>query len=61
MRAVVGLGAPATFPQANRDGLEARAETVERDGMGAVAETVAGNGVSPAFRERDPDGYEASC
>ena len=57
VRAVVGLGAPATFPQANRDGLEARAETVERDGMDAVAETVAGNALAPSFRERDPDGY----
>jgi len=57
VRAVVGLGAPTTFPQANRDGLEARAQTVERDGMAAVAETVAGNALAPSFRQRDPDGY----
>ena len=31
--------------------------TVEADGMGAVAETVATNGVSPTFREQEPEEF----
>jgi 3-oxoadipate enol-lactonase len=74
--AVVGVAAPVTLPDAAREGLAARAETVEADGMAAVAETVATNGVSPTFREQrpeefrsliamlsrnDPRGYAAQC
>jgi 3-oxoadipate enol-lactonase len=74
--AVVGVGAPVSFPAATRDALAARAETVEAEGMAAVAETVATNGVAPGFRERlpdefsrllamlggsDPEGYAAQC
>jgi pimeloyl-ACP methyl ester carboxylesterase len=74
--ALVGVGAPAAFPDQARAGLAARAETVEADGMGAVAEAVATNGVSPTFREgqpgefsafvallegNDPRGYAAQC
>jgi 3-oxoadipate enol-lactonase len=76
VRALVGIGAPAEFPDQARTGLAARAETVEAEGMAAVAETVATNGVSPTFREgrpedfrefagllaaNDPAGYAAQC
>ena len=56
---VVGLGAPSELPDAGREGMRTRAETVEAQGMGAVAETVATNGTAPSFRERDPDGFRA--
>jgi pimeloyl-ACP methyl ester carboxylesterase len=56
--ALVGIGAPATFPDQARTGLEARAQTVESAGMGAVAETVATNGVSPTFREGEPEEFQ---
>ena len=59
VRAVVGLGAPVSFPDQARAGLAARSETVEADGMAAVAETVATNGVSPTFREGKPEEFEA--
>ena len=55
--ALVAVGAPAEFPDQARAGLAARAETVEAEGMGAVAETVATNGVSPTFREGEPDEF----
>ena len=55
--ALVGIGAPAEFPDQARTGLEGRAATVEADGMAAVAETVAANGVSPTFREGNPQGF----
>jgi 3-oxoadipate enol-lactonase len=54
---VVGIGAVAELPEQGREGMRARAETVEAQGMAAVAETVATNGTAPSFRERDPDGY----
>lgn len=57
--ALVGVGAPATFPDQARAGLEGRAQTVESEGMGAVASTVATNGVSPTFREGEPTEFEA--
>lgn len=56
--ALVGVGAPATFPDQARTGLEGRAQTVESEGMGAVAETVATNGVSPTFREGNPEEFQ---
>jgi 3-oxoadipate enol-lactonase len=56
--AVVAIGAPAAFGDQARAGLETRARTVETEGMDAVAETVATNGVSPTFRERDPQGFK---
>jgi 3-oxoadipate enol-lactonase len=56
--ALVGVGAPAEFPDQARIGLEQRAQAVEADGMAAVAETVATNGVSPAFREGNPQGFQ---
>ena len=56
--ALVGVGAPAEFPDQARIGLEGRAKTVEAEGMGAVAETVATNGVSPTFREGNPEEYQ---
>jgi 3-oxoadipate enol-lactonase len=56
--AVVAIGAPASFPDAAREGLAARADTVEADGMAAVAEMVATNGVSPSFREQRPDEFQ---
>lgn len=43
---------------AAREGLAARAVTVEADGMGAVALTVATNGVSPSFREQEPEEFQ---
>lgn len=75
-RAVVGVGAVVELPEAGRDGMRTRAETVEANGMAAVAETVATNGLAPAFREARPaefqefvsmlatakvDGYAAQC
>lgn len=73
--AAVGLGALAELPQQSREGMRARAETVESEGMGAVAETVAQNGTAPSFHRRpeqlasfvdllaasDPGGYAALC
>jgi 3-oxoadipate enol-lactonase len=56
--ALVGVGAPAEFTDQARTGLETRARTVEAEGMRAVAETVAANGVSPTFREGDPQGFQ---
>jgi 3-oxoadipate enol-lactonase len=56
--ALVGIGAPAAFPEQAREGLETRARTVEAEGMAAVAETVATNGVSPTFREGNPQGFQ---
>jgi 3-oxoadipate enol-lactonase len=52
--AVVGVGAPSGLPEAGRDGMRTRAETVEASGMEAVAETVATNGLAPSFREQHP-------
>jgi 3-oxoadipate enol-lactonase len=57
--ALVGIGAPAGLPDQAREGLEQRARTVEAEGMGAVAETVATNGVSPTFREGNPEEFQA--
>ena len=57
VRALVGVGAPVGFPDQARAGLAARAETVEADGMAAVAGTVATNGVSPTFREQNPEQF----
>jgi len=56
---VVGVGAPSEIPDAGRDGMRARAETVEAQGIGAVAETVATNGMAPSFREAHPDAFQA--
>jgi 3-oxoadipate enol-lactonase len=58
VRAVVGVGTPAGFPDQARAGLATRAETVEAEGMAAVAGTVAANGVSPTFRDREPEQFE---
>lgn len=58
VRAVVGVGAVTTLPEAGREGMRTRAEAVEASGMVAVAETVATNGVSPAFRERQPEEFQ---
>ena len=52
LSAVVAVGAPTELPEQNREGMRARADTVEREGMDAVAETVATNGTAPSFRER---------
>jgi len=57
--AVVAVGAPTELPEQNREGMRARAETVEREGMDAVAETVATNGTAPSFREEWPDEFRA--
>lgn len=73
--ATVGLGALAALPEQSREGMRARAQTVESEGMGAVAETVARNGTAPSFHQRpeqlasfvellaanDPGGYAALC
>ena len=56
--ALVGIGAPAELPEQARQGMASRADTVEADGMGAVAETVATNGVSPTFREQNPEEFQ---
>lgn len=56
---VVGVGAPSEIPDAGRDGLRARADTVEAQGMGAVAETVATNGTAPSFRAGRPEEFRA--
>lgn len=58
VRALVGVGAPAAFPDQARIGLEGRAQAVEAEGMRAVAETVATNGVSPTFREGNPQAFQ---
>lgn len=58
VRAVVGVGAVTTLPDAGREGMRTRAETVEESGMAAVAETVATHGVSPAFREGRPEAFQ---
>ena len=55
----VGVGAPSEIPDAGRDGMRSRAETVEAQGMGAVAETVATNGMAPSFREAHPHAFQA--
>ena len=57
--AVVAVGAPTELPDAGREGLRARAETVEHEGMAAVAETVATNGTAASFREARPDELRA--
>jgi 3-oxoadipate enol-lactonase len=59
VRGVVGVGAPTELPDQNREGMRARADTVEREGMAAVAETVATNGTAPSFREARPDEFRA--
>ena len=56
---VAGVGAPSEIPDAGREGLRARAATVESQGMAAVAETVATNGMAPSFREAHPDEFRA--
>jgi len=56
---VVGVGAPSEIPDAGREGLRVRADTVESQGMGAVAETVATNGMAPSFREAHPEEFRA--
>jgi 3-oxoadipate enol-lactonase len=58
VRAVVGAGAVAELPEQGKEGMRARAETVERDGMAAVAETVATNGLAPSFREAHPEEFQ---
>ena len=58
VRAVVGVGAVTALPDAGREGMRTRAETVEANGMAAVAETVATNGVSPTFRESRPEEFQ---
>ncbi|MEZ5102131.1 MAG: alpha/beta fold hydrolase [Thermoleophilia bacterium] len=73
---LIAIGAPVELPEAGRDGMRARAETVESEGMAAVATTVATNGLAPSFREArpaelaafvslleaaDPVGYAAQC
>ena len=57
--AVAAAGGPTDLPDAARQGLRDRAETVEASGMDAVAETVATNGTAPSFRERRPDELRA--
>ena len=57
--AVVAVGGPTELPEQNREGMRARADTVEREGMDAVAETVATNGTAPSFREERPDEFRA--
>ena len=57
--AVVAVGAPTELPEQSRQGMRARADTVEREGMDAVAETVATNGTAPSFREEHPDEFHA--
>lgn len=57
--AVVAIGAPTELPEPGREGLRARAETVEGEGMAAVAETVATNATAPSFREARPDELRA--
>lgn len=57
--AVVAVGAPTELPEQNREGMRARAETVEHEGMDAVAESVATNGTAPSFREERPDEFQA--
>jgi pimeloyl-ACP methyl ester carboxylesterase len=54
VRAVVGIGAPSGLPDAGREGMRTRAETVGASGMEAVAETIATNGMAPSFREAHP-------
>ena len=59
VRAVVGIGAVTGLPEQGKEGMEARAQTVERQGMAAVAETVATNGLAPSFREEHPEELRA--
>ena len=57
--AAVAVGGPTELPEQSREGMRARAETVEQEGMDAVAETVATNGTAPSFREERPDEFRA--
>jgi 3-oxoadipate enol-lactonase len=57
--AVVAVGGPTELPEQSRQGMRARADTVEREGMEAVAETVATNGTASSFREAEPDEFRA--
>jgi 3-oxoadipate enol-lactonase len=57
--AVVAVGGPTDLPDAARNGLRDRAETVKSSGMQAVAETVVTNAMAPSFRERRPDEFRA--
>ena len=58
VRAVVGIGAITGLSEQGKEGMEARAQTVERQGMAAVAETVATNGLAPSFRQSNPDEFQ---
>ena len=55
---VVAVGAPTELAEAGKDGMRARAETVEAQGMASVAETVATNGLAPSFREANPEEFQ---
>jgi pimeloyl-ACP methyl ester carboxylesterase len=57
--AVVAVGGLTDLPDAARQGLRDRAETVESSGMQAVAETVATNAIAPSFHGRQPDEFRA--
>ena len=57
--AVVTAGGPVVLPEAGRQALRERAETVEAAGMGPVAEPVATNALAPSFREAHPDELRA--
>jgi 3-oxoadipate enol-lactonase len=57
--AVVSVDGPVVLPEQGQQGMRDRAEKVENEGMASVAETVATNGTAPAFRERDPGGFDA--
>ena len=59
VRAAIGIGAVTGLPEQGKQGMEARARTVERQGMAAIAETVATNGLAPSFRETNPEELEA--
>jgi pimeloyl-ACP methyl ester carboxylesterase len=58
VRSVVAVGAPTELPEAGKEGMRARAETVEAEGMTSVAETVATNGLAPSFREANPEEFQ---
>ena len=57
--ALVAVGGPTDLPDAARQAMRERADTVEEHGMAAVAETVATNGTAQEFREQMPDEYDA--
>lgn len=59
VRAVVAVGAPIELPDAGKEAMTTRAETVLMQGMQAVVETVATAGLSQTYRDANPDEFQS--